>query len=195
MTILHATAITGRVEAILINGNSDDDSIETQRVDEIDVAFEGIRGERHSKLVTLSDVRYRRLYEKSTPIRNTRQISLVSLEDMARIAENLDIERVEPEWLGANLMVSGIPKFTEVPPSSRLIFSSGASVVIDNENEPCRYPADVVNRHFPGTGNRFVEAATNLRGTVGWVEREGKIKLGDTIALHIPPQRIYDTGI
>ncbi len=194
MTILHATSITGRVEAILVNGNSDDDSIETHRVDEVDASFEGIVGERHSRLVTSSDVRYRRLYEKNTPIRNTRQISLVSQEDMAQVAGNLGVDRVEPEWLGANLLVSGIPNFTEVPPSSRLIFSSGASIVIDNENEPCRYPADVVNRHYPGTGNRFVKAATNLRGTVGWVEREGKIRIDDTIALHIPPQRIYDEG-
>lgn len=194
MTILHATSITGRVEAILVNGNSDDDSIETHRVDEVDASFEGIVGERHSRLVTSSDVRYRRLYEKDTPIRNTRQISLVSQEDMAQVAGNLGVDRVEPEWLGANLLVSGIPNFTEVPPSSRLIFSSGASIVIDNENEPCRYPANVVNRQFPGTGNRFVKAATNLRGTVGWVEREGKIRIDDTIALHIPPQRIYDAG-
>jgi MOSC domain-containing protein YiiM len=194
MTILHPTKIKGRVEAILINPDTADDSIETARVDGIDVHFEGLVGERHSKLVTLSDVRYRKQYANETPIRNTRQVSMVSVEDMAQIAENLGVGRIEPEWLGANLLVSGIPRFTEVPPSSRLIFSSGASIVVDNENEPCRYPADIVDKHHPGTGPRFVKAATHLRGTVGWVEREGRIEVGDTIALHIPPQRIYDTG-
>ena len=195
MTILHPTKIEGSLEAILVNGNKNDDSIETARIDEIDATFEGLAGERHSGLVSLSDVRYRKQYEKDTPIRNTRQITMLSVEDLAQIAENLGIDNIEPEWLGGNLLVSGIPKFTEVPPSSRLIFSSGASLVVDNENEPCRYPADVVDRHHPGAGARFVAAAKNLRGTVCWVEREGRIKIGDKIALHIPPQRIYDVAL
>ena len=155
MTILHPTKITGTVEAILVNADRDDDSIETGRVDEVSANFEGFAGERHSGLVAKSDVRYRKQYEKHTPIRNTRQISMLSVDDLKQIAENLDVERIEPEWLGANLLVSGIPKFTEVPPSSRLIFTSGASLVVDNENEPCRYPADVVDRNFPGAGARF----------------------------------------
>ena len=195
MTILHPTKIEGIVEAILVNTDKDDDSIETRRIDEVAASFEGLAGERHSSLASLSDVRYRKQYDKDTPIRNTRQISMLSVEDLAEIAANLGIDRIEPEWLGGNLLVSGIPKFTEVPPSSRLIFSSGASIVVDNENEPCRYPAAVVEKHYPGTGSRFVAAARNLRGTVGWVEREGGIRLGDKIALHIPPQRIYDAEL
>ncbi|NNE22197.1 MAG: MOSC domain-containing protein, partial [Rhizobiales bacterium] len=167
----------------------------TSRIEEVAASFEGFAGERHSGLVTASDVRYRKQYDKGTAIRNTRQVSMLSVEDLQQIAENLQVERVEPDWLGANLVVSGIPRFTEVPPSSRLLFTSGASLVVDNENQPCRYPADVVDRHFPGAGARFVAAARNLRGTVGWVEREGHIRVGDKIALHIPPQRIYDAGL
>ncbi len=194
MTILHPTGIIGRVEAILVNGNRADDSIETARIERVEVTFEGFAGERHSGLVTKSDVRYRKQYAKDTPIRNTRQVSMLSVEDLAAIAGNLRVHKIAPEWLGANLMVSGIPRFTEVPPSSRLLFSSGAALVVDNENEPCRYPADVVEQHHPGAGSRFVAAAKHLRGTVGWVEREGAIAVGDEIALHIPPQRIYDPG-
>jgi hypothetical protein len=191
MTILHPTKVNGSVEAILVNPDADDDSIETARVDKIGVTFAGFEGERHSGLVSKSDVRYRKQYAIDTAIRNTRQVSMVSVEDLARIAGNLGVERIEPEWLGANLVVSGIAKFTELPPSSRLLFSSGAALVVDNENAPCRYPADVVERHYPGAGARFVAAARNLRGVVGWVEREGEIATGDEIALHIPPQRIY----
>ena len=195
MTILHPTKIEGCVEAILVNADNSDDSITTSRIEEVAASFEGFAGERHSGLVTKSDVRYRKQYEKGTEIRNTRQITMLSLEDLQQMANNLGIERIEPEWLGGNLLVSGIPKFTEVPPSSRLIFTSGTSLVVDNENEPCRYPADVVDKNFPGAGARFVAAARNLRGTVGWVEREGHIRVGDKIALHIPPQRIYDATL
>ena len=194
MTILTPTSIVGHVEAILVNSDAEDDSIETHRIESVDVTFEGIVGERHSGLVCPSDVRYRKQYAKNTPIRNTRQISMVSREDLDQIAHNLQIERIEPEWLGGNLLISGIAKFTEVPPSSRLIFESGASIVVDNENKACRYPAAVIEGHFPGAGARFEAAARNLRGTVGWVEREGRIVKGDKIALHIPPQRMYDVG-
>lgn len=192
MTILHPTKIIGKVEAILVNPDADDDSIETARKPRVDVSFEGFAGERHSGLVSRSDVRYRKQYEKDTPIRNTRQVTMVSVEDLQQIASNLDVGRIEPEWLGANLLVSGIPRFTELPPSARLLFSSGAALVVDNENDPCRYPAAVVDTHYPGAGDRFIAAARNLRGVVSWVEREGAIVLGDEIAVHIPPQRVYD---
>lgn len=192
MTILHPTKTTGKVEAILVNPDAGDDSIETARQGRVEVSFEGFAGERHSSLVTRSDVRYRKQYKKDTPIRNTRQVSMVSVEDLQQIADKLEVARLEPEWLGANLLVSGIAKFTELPPSSRLLFSSGAALVVDNENGACRYPAAVVERHFPCAGSRFVAAARNLRGVVGWVERQGAISLGDEIAVHIPPQRIYN---
>lgn len=192
MTILHPTGITGKVEAILVNSDKDDESIETSRISKVDVLFEGFAGERHSGLTALSDVRYRKQYAKDTPIRNTRQVSMLSVEDLQQIATNLGVARIEPEWLGANLLVSGIPKFTELPPSSRLLFASGGALVVDNENEPCRYPAAIVDKHYPGSGSKFVAAAKNLRGVVGWVEREGAIAIGDEIALHIPPQRIYN---
>ena len=64
MTILHPTKIEGRVEAILINADIKDDSIETRRVDEVALSFAGFAGERHSGLVALSDVRYRKQYKK-----------------------------------------------------------------------------------------------------------------------------------
>ena len=194
MTILHPLKVSGKVEAILVNPDAGDDSIETARVERVDATFEGFAGERHSGLFSKSDVRYRKQYAIDTPIRNTRQVSMVSVEDLAQIAENLAVPDIQPEWLGANLLVSGIPKFTEVPPSSRLIFSSGAALAVDNENAPCRYPADIVEQHHAGAGGRFVAAAKNLRGVVGWVEREGAIAIGDEIALHIPPQRIYSAA-
>ena len=194
MTILHPTKIEGRVEAILVNADKDDDSIETRRIEDVAVSFEGFAGERHSGLVSRSDLRYRKQYEKDTPIRNTRQVTILSVEDLEQIASNLSVEKIEAEWLGGNLLVSGIPRFTEVPPSSRLIFDSGASLVVDNENDPCRFPAAVVDKNYPGAGPRFVAAARNLRGTVNWVEREGNIRVGDKIALHIPPQRLYDAA-
>ena len=93
--------------------------------------------------------------------------------------------------VGANLLLSGIPDLTLLPPSSRLIFSSGASLVVDMQNAPCAYPGKVIDEHHPGKGKGFPRAAIDRRGLTAWVEREGSIATGDNVELHIPPQRIY----
>jgi MOSC domain-containing protein YiiM len=98
---------------------------------------------------------------------------------------------VKPEWVGANVVVSGIPDLTLLPPSTRLQFPSGAMIVVDAENHPCRYPADIIARHHPEQKKGFVAAAMHKRGVVGWVEAEGVIGTGDRITVWIPPQRIY----
>jgi len=193
MTILHPTAIEGQVAVLLINLDRAR-GLETTRVEEVRVTFEGIAGDCHSGLTRPADVRVRKQYAKDTPIRNTRQVSIVSTEDLAAIAEAMDIPDVRPEWLGANLVTAGIPDLSLLPGSSRLVFSSGASLVLDTENGPCRYPADVIETHHPGRGQAFIPAARHKRGVTGWVEKEGFIRTGDTISLHLPTQRIYEAA-
>ncbi len=194
MTILTPSRITGQVTGLLVNPDLADKSIETRPVDRVDVTFEGFAGERHSGLFTKSDVRYLKQYEKDTPIRNTRQVTILSAEELRDIATALNIAEVKPDWLGGNLVIEGIPDLTLLMPSSRLIFSSGAALVVDNENQPCRYPAAVIEDHHEGAGDRFVAAATGKRGVVAWAEREGAIALGDKVALHLPPVRLYPHG-
>ena len=101
------------------------------------------------------------------------------------------VTSLEPEWVGANLLVSGIPNFTKLPPSTRLLFDGGAALVIDLENSPCKYPGEIIDRFHPGFGDKFAKAALGLRGVTAWVEREGKISAGDGIRVFVPPQQIY----
>ncbi|MGE0213266.1 MAG: MOSC domain-containing protein [Parvibaculaceae bacterium] len=191
MTILHPTAIRGCVEAVLI---SPDRALGLEKSDvaEVRATFAGLEGDCHGGLTRPADVRVRRQYEKDTPIRNTRQASIVSREELEEIAARMEVPEIKPDWLGANLLLSGIPKLTHLPGSTRLIFSSGASLVVDTENAPCRFPAEVIDSHYPGKGPLFVPRATHLRGVTGWVEREGWIRVGDTIAVHLPPQWHYE---
>ena len=93
--------------------------------------------------------------------------------------------------MGAKLVTQDIPDLTLLPPSSRLQFPSGATIAIDIENVPCRYPAAVIGQYHPNPASGFVKAAKNKRGLVGWVEAEGIIRHGDDITIWIPPQRIY----
>lgn len=183
--------IDARTQAILINSSPDED-LSSSRITSARVSYEGLEGESHSGLVRLSCVRVRHQYKEGTEIRNTRQISIVSVEELAAIADNMGIPELEPEWVGANLLVSGIPDFTKIPPSTRLIFAGGASLVVDLENSPCKYPGEIIDRHHPGKGSLFAKAAYGRRGVTAWVEREGSIDTGDSIEVHIPPQQIYE---
>ena len=90
----------------------------------------------------------------------------------------MGIPAVKPEWVGANMVVRGIPDLTLLPPSTRLQFPSGAMIVVDAENHPCRYPADIIAGHHPEAAMGFVKAAMHKRGVVGWVEAEGVVRTG-----------------
>ncbi len=70
--------------------------------------------------------------------RNERQWSGVSNEELAIIAERLDLkEPLMAATLGANVCVEGIPAFSRLARGSRLVFPSGAVLVIEEGNPPC----------------------------------------------------------
>jgi MOSC domain-containing protein YiiM len=186
-------SFSGRVEALLKNADRAT-GLEKSRVDGLTLRFEGIDGDCHSGLTRKADVRTLRQYPRDTPIRNVRQLTLLSVEELADIAGVMAIKEVKPEWVGANVVTSGIPDLTLLPPSSRMQFPSGASIVVDMENEPCRYPAEIIEKHNPDQKLGFVKAAKNKRGVTAWVEREGDVALGDEIVIWIPPQRLYASG-
>ena len=90
---------------------------------------------------------------------------------------------------GANMVLRGIPDFTHVPPSSRLLSPAGPSLTIDMENRPCVLPGREVEQEAPGHGAAFKPAAAGRRGVTAWVERPGTLRLGDRLSLFIPDQR------
>ena len=48
-----------------------------------------------------------------------------------------------------------------------------------------------IDKALPGQGKGFKRAAEGKRGVTAWVEREGVLRLGDVLTLHIPDQRIW----
>lgn len=185
MSLLRPTAIEGNV--VWLGRVTDrDETLASTKVDSLVLDFEGIRGEHHAGLTRKSCSRVKRQYPIGTEIRNTRQVSLVSEEEMANVAEAMGIDRLLPEWLGANIALRGIAQLTRVPPASRLIFEGGCSLVVDTENTPCRHPAALLEGLFPGTGLSFPSHARGKRGIVAWVERPGRIEPGERIQMHVP---------
>ena len=155
-------------------------------------SFAGVAGEVHGGLTRASCSRVTGQYPRGTTIRNVRQFSVLSAEELAMIAERMGLAAVDPSLLGASLVIAGIPDFTHLPPSSRLQFDSGATLVVDMENRPCTLPAKEIEAVYPGFGKRFKPAATGLRGVTAWVEREGILRVGAKLRLHVPDQRAWD---
>ena len=197
MDPLQPTSLSGTAMRLLLNhpvaagASSEPDSSPSVDIAEVDVSFAGFAGESHSGLTRPSCVRVKKQYPFGTTIRNTRQISIVSEEELQTIASLLEIPSIDPGWLFANLVIKGLPDFSQIPPSTRLIFEHGVSLVIDMENAPCRYPGDMIDRHHPGVGRYFAKRARGLRGVTAWVEREGRLSAGEGFKVHAPAQRAY----
>jgi MOSC domain-containing protein YiiM len=151
----------------------------------------GPEGDCHAGLTRASDSRTLQLYRRNTEIRNVRQITILSLEELAETARELGIPHIDPAWFGANMVVSGIPDLTLLLPSTRFQFPSGAVLVNDMENLPCSQIAAVVAGHHPDVQFAVVKAATHRRGLTCWAEREGEINVGDSITTWLPPNRPY----
>jgi hypothetical protein len=190
MPILSPTRIEGR--AIWLGVVRDRKAgLESAPVEALELDWAGPVGEAHAGLTRASCVRVRAQYPKGVEIRNARQLSMVSREELAAVALGLGVPEIPPGWTGANIAFEGIPDFTLIPPGSRLIFEGGASIAVDMENGPCRYVGEVIERAHPGRGLAFPKVAQGRRGVCGWVERPGVVRLGEGARLHVPPQRIY----
>lgn len=166
-------------------------TLRAEALDSAELRFDGIDGECHGGMTRPACVRTKAQYPKGTEIRNVRQLSVLSAEELAQIAVEMGLDAIDPAWMGASLVIKGIPDFSHVPPSSRLQFPSGASITIDMENRPCIYPGREIEKDRPGFGPAFKPAAENRRGVTAWVEREGVVAVGDRVTLHIPDQPVW----
>lgn len=165
-----------------------DAALESAPQTRLKAGFDGPEGEFHGGINRPSCSRVLHLHPRNTEIRNVRQFSILSVEEMREIARRMKVDAIPPEWVGATMLVEGLPDFTHLPPSSRLQGPDGVTLVVDMENRPCQLPAKVIETHLPGFGKAFKSAANGLRGVTAWVEREGVLHVGDTLRLAIPDQ-------
>ncbi len=166
-------------------------SLRSEPLEEVFASFAGVDGEDHGGETRPSCSRVISQHPRGTTIRNVRQFAIVSAEEMAEVTAQMGVDHFDPTWVGASMVIEGLPDFTHVPPSSRLQSEAGTTLVVDMENRPCHLPAKVIDEDAPGHGKAFKAAAKGKRGVTAWVEREGSLKLGDMLTLHVPDQPVW----
>jgi MOSC domain-containing protein YiiM len=185
-----ATTLTGQVAGVYLG--MDQETLVTTQQTQVDVTLEGFVGDKHSGLTRKADSRTP-FHPRGTVIRNERQVTLVSCEELALMAADLAVAAILPQWLGANVAVLGIPQLSLLPPSTRILFSGGAVLVIQEENRPCIAPGKVISQQLgrPDLQSQFVKAATHRRGLTACVEKAGVIREKDEATVLIPFQQLY----
>lgn len=196
--------LRGRVEAVLV-ASAFGAKVSTSMKKIQAIRAHGIRGDAHAgtRLLDVRELELRKFgFSKGTEIANYREFSAVSLEEMAGIATAMNLPGPIPYGcLGENLVVSGIPKFTQLPTGTMLFFQKKetekrtAVLVVWAENTPCQWPGEAIQSKFPdiqGLDRLFPKVAIGKRGVVGSVYVSGNISVGDTVIVRVPRQRMYD---
>lgn len=184
--------VPGKVEGLFRTTSPED--FQTEAVETLQLTFEGVPGDRHSGFTRKSGGR-EPWYPRGTEMCNERQISILSLEELALVAARMEIAELKSEWIGGNITLSGISNLTQLPPRTRLVFEGGVVIRVDGDNAPCRFAGAAIAANYPerdGLDLLFPKKAQRLRGLVGFIEKPGAIEAGKGVTAHVPEQWIYE---
>jgi MOSC domain len=155
-------------------------------VDELELDWGGPVGDRHHGEMMRSNSRQSSVFTKGTVIRNHRQVSLVSTEELAVIAEAMGLPGLAPGLVADNICTEGIAHLTALPRMTRLVFDGGAVLMLGGENMPCTIAGGLVGAAHGTPPQAFPKAAIGLRGVTGWVEHPGVVRPGDGVRVVMP---------
>ena len=190
--ILPARKLTGRVAGIYAALKG---AFQTEPVAELALGFDGIADDVHAGQTRRSGGR-EPWYSRGTEIRNERQLTLVAADELAEVAGRMGLAELRPEWIGANLVIDGVPYLSMLPAGTLLFFKGGVTLKIDGQNHPCRLAGRSVAERagmadIEAGALAFTKAAKRLRGLIAWVEKPGTIVDGEEISVRVPEQWIY----
>ncbi len=200
--IIESFEVIGKVEEVLV-AHTFGTHVATP-VERINVFIRhGIKGDNHSGFRT-ADVREKDFIKfglpKRTEIVNLREFSAVSVEEMKEVTEAMGIPEIPIGSIGENLIISGIPNFTQLPIGTKLFFKKDgnpqmAVLIISGENTPCTVAGEAIQENYPETEKLralFVKHALGKRGVVGSIFCSGAINKGDIVIARIPRQVPYE---
>lgn len=157
-----------------------------QPVSELELDWGGAVGDRHHGETMRSDTRQSRVFPKGTVIRNHRQVSLVSVEELAIVADAMGLPELAPGLIADNICTEGIPDLTALPRMTRLVFDGGAVLMLGGENLPCTIAGALVGAVHGTAPQAFPKAAIGRRGVTGWVEHPGIVRPGEGLRVVTP---------
>ncbi|RUX90551.1 molybdenum cofactor sulfurase, partial [Mesorhizobium sp. M7D.F.Ca.US.004.01.2.1] len=107
------------------------------------------------------------------------------------------LAEIKPEWIGANLLIEGVPNLSMLPAGTLLFFKGGVAIKVDAQNGPCRIAGRSIAENagmadVEAGALLFPKVAKRLRGVVAWVEKPGTIKAGEEMSVRVPEQWIYE---
>ena len=102
------------------------DHFVTRAVETLPLTFEGIEGDFHAGHTRRSGGR-EPWYPRGTEMRNERQLSIVAPDELAIVAERMGLAEIRPEWIGANLLLDGVPMLSMLPAGTMLFFKGGVT--------------------------------------------------------------------
>lgn len=174
---------------VSVHGGSRDDLSKPER-DTIEVELDGIVGDRHRGIARTAWAGDKQAEGRRR--RNERQWSAVSVEELEQVSDEMDLaEPLTPARVGANLCLRGIAELSRLPKGTLLKFPSGAELVVEEYNPPCRdMGAQIATDYRTRTGGTlqdtaFSKAAKLRRGLVGVVEVPGSISAGDEVVVEV----------
>jgi hypothetical protein len=192
--IIPARKLVAKAAALYV---APSDHFQTRPADELRLGFDGISGDFHAGPTRRSGGR-EPWYPRGTEMRNERQLSIVAADELAVVAERMGLAEIKPEWIGANLVIEGVPNLSMLPAGTLLFFKGGVTIKVDAQNGPCRIAGRSIAENagmadVEAGALLFPKAAKRLRGVVAWVERPGTIKAGEEISVRVPEQWIYQS--
>lgn len=171
------------------------DHFQTRPVDELLLDFDGIAGDFHAGPTRRAGGR-EPWYLRGTEMRNERQLSIVAADELAVVAQRMGLAEIRPEWIGANLVIEGVPNLSMLPAGTLLFFKGGVTIKIDAQNGPCRIAGRSLAENagmadVEAGALLFPKVAKRLRGVVAWVEKPGTVRVREEISVRVPEQWIY----
>lgn len=192
--IIPGRKLAAKVSALYV---APSDHFETRPVEELELGFDGISGDFHAGATRRSGGR-EPWYPRGTEMRNERQLSIVAADELAIVADRMGLAEIKPEWIGANLVIEGVPNLSMLPSGTLLFFKGGVTIKVDAQNGPCRIAGRSIAEKagmadVEAGALLFPKSAKRLRGLVAWVEKPGMITIGEEISVRVPEQWIYQS--
>ena len=119
-----AQKVKGEIRGLF---KAEGNDFQTAAVNSLPLSFEGIPGDFHAGYTRRSGAR-EPWYERGTEMRNERQLSLLSEEELRVVARRLEIPELKSEWIGGNILIAGIPNLTKLPLVPLSFYSSKSHI-------------------------------------------------------------------